>query len=57
MRSAKKLLRTEMKRILNALTDDAKEAQSAAVTARLLGDEDYKVRRGGVRPRAGLGGL
>ena len=43
VRSAKKLLRSEMKRILNAMTDEAKEKQSAAVAARLLGDQDYKV--------------
>ena len=42
LQNAKKLLRKEMKQILNALTEESKASQSAAVTRKLLSDEVYK---------------
>ena len=45
LRNAKKLLRKEMKQILNALTEEALALQSAIVTRRLLKDEVYKSAR------------
>ena len=45
LKNAKKLLRKEMKQILNALTEESKASQSATVTERLLSDEVYKSAR------------
>ena len=45
LKNAKKLLRKEMKQILNALTEEAKASQSANVTRILLRDEVYKSAR------------
>ena len=45
LKNAKKLLRKEMKQILNALTEESKASQSAIVTRRLLSDEVYKSAR------------
>ena len=45
LQNAKKLLRKEMKQILNALTEESKASQSAAVTRKLLSDEVYKSAR------------
>ena len=45
LKNAKQLLRKEMKQILNALTEESKASQSAAVTRKLLSDEVYKSAR------------
>ncbi len=42
LRSAKQLLRKEMKQVLNALTEGAKARQSAAVTKKLIADDTYQ---------------
>lgn len=41
MRSAKNLLRKEMKSVLNALSDGAKTTQSAVVTRKIIADDTY----------------